>query len=105
MVQLYKTWHPSILSLSTCRGSKLYKVVLIASMSSGSSWGILRRFQAKWDVFFLQHVPDLPRVLLQVELAWIIPTGRHPNQMPEPSQLAETSRNFTLSSFHPAKGS
>lgn len=62
----------------------------------GGSQGV---FRPSGMCFFPQHVLDLPLGLLQIGLAWIIPTGRHPNQMPEPPQLAL----LTLSSFHPAK--
>ena len=50
---------------------------------SCSSWGILRHFQARWDMQSLGWLLSLPWGLLQRKVA-----GGHPNQMPEQPQMA-----------------
>lgn len=64
--------HPHLVA-EAARYTRYLCMILLSS-----SWGILGRSKAKWDLTSLQHILDLPLGFLQVGLAWIIPTGKHP---------------------------
>lgn len=78
---------------------------------SGSSWGILRRSQASWDILSLQRSSRLPRCLLPLGRVWKTSDGRRPGgiltRLPEATSTGPfryegiaAPRSLLVSEFH-----